>query len=142
MITAGDFRNGDEEIKTRRVNPGMPIPAEASAIHGIYDADVKDEPKFEQLAKSLATWIEGCDLAGFNSSRFDIPLLAEEFLRAGVDIDFSKRKMIDVQTARIEMQKTAQTARGADDLVTVVQKTVGVARLIHQGVGLALQAVQ
>ncbi len=91
------FPNGDEEIKTRRVNPGMPIPAEASAIHGIYDADVKDEPKFEQLAKSLATWIEGCDLAGYNSNKFDIPVLAEEFLRAGVDIDLKKRKFIDVQ---------------------------------------------
>ena len=66
-------------------------------MHGISNEDVKDEVTFKQIAKSLATQIEGCDLAGFNSSRFDIPLLAEEFLRAGVDIDFSKRKMIDVQ---------------------------------------------
>lgn len=89
--------NGDEEIKTRRVNPGMPIPAEASAIHGIYDADVKDAPRFEQLAKSLASYIEGCDLAGYNSNKFDIPVLAEEFLRAGVDVDLKKRKFVDVQ---------------------------------------------
>lgn len=89
--------NGKEESKTKRINPEMHIPESASAIHGIYDDDVKDCPTFKQIAKSLAQQIEGCDLAGFNSSRFDIPLLAEEFLRAGVDIDFSKRKMIDVQ---------------------------------------------
>lgn len=89
--------NGKEEIKTKRLNPEMPIPAEATAVHGISNEDVKDEPTFKQIAKSLAVQIEGCDLAGFNSSRFDLPLLAEEFLRAGVDIDFSKRKMIDVQ---------------------------------------------
>jgi DNA polymerase-3 subunit epsilon len=91
------FPNGKEEIKTKRLNPEMPIPASASAVHGIYDEDVKDCPTFKQIAKSLADQMEGADLAGFNSSRFDIPLLAEEFLRAGVDIDFSKRKMIDVQ---------------------------------------------
>lgn len=91
------YPNGKEESKTKRLNPEMPIPAGASAIHGIYDEDVKDCPTFKQIAKSLATQMEGCDLAGFNSSRFDIPLLAEEFLRAGIDIDFSKRKMIDVQ---------------------------------------------
>ncbi|GAB6009818.1 exonuclease domain-containing protein [Dysgonomonas reticulitermitis] len=89
--------NGKEEVKTKRINPEMPIPPSASAIHGISDDDVKDCPTFKQIAKSLAVQMEGCDLAGFNSSRFDIPLLAEEFLRAGVDIDFSKRKMIDVQ---------------------------------------------
>ena len=89
--------NGKEEIKTKRINPEMPIPAGATAVHGISDDDVKDCPTFKQIAKSLADQMEGCDLAGFNSSRFDIPLLAEEFLRAGVDIDFSKRKMIDVQ---------------------------------------------
>ncbi len=89
--------NGKEEVKTKRINPEIPIPPSASAIHGIYDDDVNDCPTFKQIARSLAVQMEGCDLAGFNSSRFDIPLLAEEFLRAGVDIDFSKRKMIDVQ---------------------------------------------
>jgi DNA polymerase-3 subunit epsilon len=89
--------NGNREQKTKRINPEMPIPADSSAIHGITDEDVKDCPTFRQIAKSLANQIEGCDLAGFNSSRFDIPLLMEEFLRAGVDIDFSKRKLIDVQ---------------------------------------------
>ena len=90
--------NGKEESKTRRINPGIPIPPEATAIHGISDEDVKDCPTFKEIAKSLAAQIEGCDLAGFNSNRFDIPLLAEEFLRADVDIDLSKRKFVDVQT--------------------------------------------
>lgn len=91
------FPNGKQEIKTRRLNPEMPIPPSATAIHGISDEDVKDCPTFKQVARSLAAQMEGCDLAGFNSSRFDIPLLVEEFLRADVDIDFTKRKMIDVQ---------------------------------------------
>jgi DNA polymerase-3 subunit epsilon len=90
--------NGEEISKTRKINPEMHIPEESSAIHGIYDEDVKDCPTFKQVAKSLAADIEGCDLAGFNSNRFDIPLLVEEFLRAGVDIDLNKRKFIDVQT--------------------------------------------
>ena len=89
--------NGKEEIKTKRINPEMPIPKESTDIHGITDEDVKDAPTFKQVAKSLADQIEGCDLAGFNSSRFDIPLLAEEFLRVGLDVDFSKKKLIDVQ---------------------------------------------
>lgn len=91
------FPNGKEEIKTRRINPGMPIPEQSTAIHGITDEDVKDCPTFKQIAKSLADQLEGCDLAGFNSSRFDVPMLAEEFLRAGVDFDMSKRKFVDVQ---------------------------------------------
>src|SRR5690554_91063 len=89
--------NGEEEIKSKRVNPEMPIPAESTAIHGITDEDVKDCATFKQVAKSLADFLEGCDMAGFNSSRFDVPLLTEEFLRAGVDFDTSKRKFVDVQ---------------------------------------------
>lgn len=89
--------NGKEEVKTRRINPEMPIPPQSTAIHGITDEDVKDCPTFKQVAKSLADQLEGCDLAGFNSSRFDVPMLAEEFLRAGVDFDMSKRKFVDVQ---------------------------------------------
>jgi DNA polymerase-3 subunit epsilon len=89
--------NGETEIRTRRVNPGMPIPIEASLIHGIYDEDVKDEPTFKQIAKGIASFLEGCDLAGFNSNRYDVPLLVEEFLRAGVDFQIKNRHLVDVQ---------------------------------------------
>ncbi|MBB3187911.1 3'-5' exonuclease [Microbacter margulisiae] len=92
------YPNGKEEGKTLRVNPGMPIPPETTAIHGIKDEDVASAPTFGSIAKNLAKDFEGCDLAGYNSNRFDIPLLAEEFLRADVDIDLMKRKFIDVQT--------------------------------------------
>lgn len=102
--------NGEEIVKTRRINPGMPIPPESTAIHGITDEDVKDCPKFKEIAKSLAAQIEGCDLAGFNSNRFDIPLLAEEFLRAGVDVDLNRRKFIDVQTIFHKMEQRNLTA--------------------------------
>lgn len=85
------YPNGEEEEKTLRVNPGCHIPEEATAVHHITDEDVKDCPKFKDIAKNLSKVFEGCDIAGFNSNRFDIPLLAEEFLNAGVLIDFSKR---------------------------------------------------
>lgn len=91
-------------VKTRRIKPVddngqvMHIPEEATAVHGITDADVAGENTFRQIAKSLAEYIKGCDLGGFNSNRFDIPMLAEEFLRAGVDVDLKKRKFVDVQT--------------------------------------------
>ncbi|MBC8600231.1 3'-5' exonuclease [Parabacteroides acidifaciens] len=102
--------NGKEESKTRRINPEMPIPPESTAIHGITDEDVKDCPTFKEIAKSLAAQIEGCDLAGYNSNRFDIPLLAEEFLRAGVDIDLNKRKFVDVQTIFHKMEQRTLAA--------------------------------
>lgn len=89
--------DGTREIKTRRINPEMPIPKESTAIHGITDEDVANEMTFRQIAASMAKWIEGCDFAGFNSNRFDVPMLVEEFLRVGVDIDLSKRSFIDVQ---------------------------------------------
>ena len=104
------YPNGNEESKTLRINPEMPIPAESSAVHGIYDADVADCPTFKEVAKSIANDIEGCDLAGFNSNRFDIPVLAEEFLRAGVDIDMSKRKFVDVQVIFHKMEQRTLTA--------------------------------
>ena len=96
--------NGDEEIKTRRVNPTIPISKEAQRIHGISDEDVKDCPTFREIAKSLTAYLEGCDIAGYNSLNFDIPILAEEFLRAGIDFDFRKRKLIDVQTIFYKME--------------------------------------
>lgn len=102
--------NGREETKTIRVNPGMPIPKGASEIHGIYDADVADCPTFRMVAKNIARDIEGCDLAGFNSNRFDIPLLAEEFLRADVDIDMTKRKFVDVQVIFHKMEQRTLSA--------------------------------
>lgn len=103
--------NGDKEVKTRRINPEMPIPKEASAIHGIYDEDVKDCPTFKAIAKSLANYMEGCDLGGFNSNKFDIPMLVEEFLRVGVDVDFKKRQFVDVQN--IFHQKERRTLEAA-----------------------------
>ena len=102
--------NGNEESKTLRINPEMHIPEESSAIHGIYDADVADCPTFRMVAKNIARDIEGCDLAGFNSNRFDIPLLAEEFLRADVDIDMTKRKFIDVQVIFHKMEQRTLSA--------------------------------
>lgn len=99
------------EVKTRRVNPTIPITPGAQAVHGISDDDVKDEPTFRQLAKSLAAWMEGCDIAGYNSLKFDIPMLAEEFLRAGVDFDFRKRKLVDVQN--IFHKKEQRTLKAA-----------------------------
>ena len=83
---------------------------EVFPFHGITDEDVKDCPTFKEIAKSLATQIEGCDLAGYNSNRFDIPMLAEEFLRAGVDIDLNRRKFIDVQTIFHKMEQRTLSA--------------------------------
>ena len=89
--------DGREVEYSKRVNPGMHIPESASAVHGIYDDDVKDCPAFKEIAREIAAEFEGCDIAGFNSNRFDLPLLAEEFLRAQVDIDLSRMRAIDVQ---------------------------------------------
>lgn len=88
---------GEVVVKTRRVNPGIPIPPEASLVHGIYDEHVADAPTFRSIARSLAQFLEGCDLAGFNSNRFDVPMLVEEFLRAEVEFDLKNRRLIDVQ---------------------------------------------
>ena len=104
------YPNGNEESKTLRINPEMHIPEASSAIHGIYDADVADCPTFKDVAKMIAADIEGCDLAGFNSNRFDIPLLAEEFLRVGVDIDMMKRKFVDVQVIFHKMEQRTLSA--------------------------------
>jgi DNA polymerase-3 subunit epsilon len=99
------YPNGDEDVKTRRINPTIPIPPEVTAIHGITDTDVVDCPTFKEIAKSLATFIEGCDIVGYNSIKFDVPMLAEEFLRAGIDIDLRKRKLIDVQNIFHKMEQ-------------------------------------
>ena len=91
------YPDGREVEYTKRINPEMHIPEGASAVHGIYDADVKDCPTFKEVAREIANEFEGCDVAGFNSNRFDLPLLAEEFLRAQVDIDLSRLRAVDVQ---------------------------------------------
>jgi DNA polymerase-3 subunit epsilon len=96
---------GKESSRTMLINPTIPIPKEASDIHGIKDDEVRDAPSFQEVAKSLAKEFEGCDLAGYNSNRFDIPLLAEEFMRADVDIDMTKRKFIDVQVIFMKMEQ-------------------------------------
>jgi DNA polymerase-3 subunit epsilon len=92
------YPNGKEVSTTYLVNPERPIPAEATAVHKITDEMVKDKPTFKELAKTIAKDIEGCDIAGFNSNRFDVPLLMEEILRAGVELDISHRRFVDVQT--------------------------------------------
>lgn len=102
--------NGNESSKTLRLNPEMPIPEKVVAIHGISNEDVKDAPTFNEVAKSLARDFEGCDLGGYNSVRFDIPLLAEEFLRAGVDIDLKRRKFVDVQVIFMKMEPRTLSA--------------------------------
>ncbi len=97
--------NGNEESKSMRLNPGMPIPAQSSAIHGITDDDVKDCPTFKEIAKDLQQVFTGSDIGGFNSNKFDIPLLVEEFLRCGIDIDLTKTKFIDVQNIYHKMER-------------------------------------
>ena len=89
---------GEEQRKSLFVNPGISIPLVVQELTGITDEMVKDAPTFKQLAKSLADTFTGCDFAGYNSNRFDVPMLAEEFLRAGVDFDFSKSRLIDAQS--------------------------------------------
>jgi len=89
--------NGTEQWMTSLVNPEMPIPPKVTAIHGISDSDVADAPSFREIAKNLTAFLEGCDLAGFNAMKFDIPVLAEEFLRANMEFNFRKRRYIDVQ---------------------------------------------
>lgn len=104
------FPDGREEERLQRINPGIPIPQQSSAIHGIYDEDVKDAPLFKEVAKLYARFIEGCDLAGFNSTRFDIPLLTEEFLRVDIDLDLKKHKFVDVQIIFHRMEKRTLAA--------------------------------
>jgi DNA polymerase-3 subunit epsilon len=102
--------DGSEHVKTMRFNPGMPIPHEVSLIHGIYDEDVKDAPLFKVKAKELAEEFKGCDFAGFNSNKFDFPLLVEEFLRAGVEFDVENRKFVDAQRIFHMMEQRTLTA--------------------------------
>ena len=102
--------DGSQEIKTRKINPTIPIPLEASLVHGIYDKDIQDEPTFSAVAKSLRGFFENCDLAGFNSNRFDVPLLMEEFLRAGVDFEIDNRNLVDIQNIFHQMEQRTLSA--------------------------------
>ena len=102
--------NGNRQSMTMRLNPERHIPEEASAVHGIYDADVKDCPTFREKAEELKRIFDGCDLAGFNSNRFDIPLLAEEFIRSGVNIDLNTPRRVDVQNIYHKLERRTLVA--------------------------------
>jgi len=103
--------DGLEEVKTWRVHPEMSIPLEASLVHGIYDEHIKDEPVFKHIAESVAEFLQDCDLAGYNSNKFDIPMLMEEFLRSGVSFDLDNRHFVDVQNIFHQMeQRTLKAA--------------------------------
>lgn len=104
------YPDGREEEKSRRINPERPIPSQATAVHHITDEDVKDAPTFRNVAKDLHSIFEGCDIAGFNSNKFDVPLLIEEFKRAGFSFDVSGRKFIDVQNIFHKMEKRTLSA--------------------------------
>ena len=99
------YPDGKEERGDYLVNPEKPIPSEISALTGISDADVANAKTFKQLSSELEAKFKGCDFAGFNSNHFDIPLLAEEFLRSGIDFDFAKCRLIDVQTIFHKMER-------------------------------------
>lgn len=102
--------NGNKESKTWLVNPEMPIPAETTAVHGITDEKIANEPTFKELASEVSRMIAGCDLGGFNSNKFDIPLLAEEMLRVGHDFDMTNNVAIDVQNIFHKMEQRTLVA--------------------------------
>lgn len=102
--------DGKRDKFVKRINPGIPIPPEVTAIHGISDEDVKNCPTFKLIAHQLYDWMKGCDLGGYNSSKFDLPLLAEEFLRVGINVDFTERHMIDVQQIFFKMEARTLSA--------------------------------
>ncbi len=99
-----------EELLTQRINPTIPISKEATFIHGISNNDVANEPTFAEFAGKLANFLKGCDFAGYNCNKFDIPLLAEEFIRANLDFDFKKHKVIDVQVIFYKMEQRTLSA--------------------------------
>ena len=104
------YPGGREESRTMRLNPGRPIPPEATAVHHISDADVADSPLFAQVAGELAAVFTDVDIAGFNSNRFDVPLLVEEFLRVGTNLDLAKCRFVDVQTIFHKMEQRTLSA--------------------------------
>ncbi len=102
--------DGAQESICMRINPTIPIPIESSRIHGIYDEDVKDAPKFQSVSVKFQEFLKGCDLAGYNSNKFDIPLLIEEFTRVGIQIDLSTIRLIDVQNIFHKMEQRTLSA--------------------------------
>jgi len=102
--------DGNKSMKRKIINPEMPIPAASSEVHGITDEMVKDAPTFKQAAHELKQMLDGCDIAGYNSNRFDIPLLMEEFLRVQVEFDMKGRKLIDVQKIFHQMEQRTLSA--------------------------------
>lgn len=102
--------DGTRQVKTKRVNPGKPIPAEASKVHGIYDKDVENEPLFKEVANELLQFIGNADLAGYNSNKFDVPMLADEFIRADIDFDMKGRRLVDVQNIFHKMEQRTLSA--------------------------------
>ena len=104
------FPDGNEESKTLRINPERHIPKQSSAIHGIYDEDVKDCPTFKQVARDIAAIFVNSDIAGFNSNYFDVPMLVEEMLRAGIDFDITKCRLIDVQNIYHKLEQRTLSA--------------------------------
>lgn len=102
--------SGSNDNRTYRINPTIPIPPETTAIHGISDDDVKDSPTFAQLAQDINAFLGGCDLAGYNSNKFDIPVLIEEFTRVNVHFDITGRKLVDVQNIFHKMEQRTLAA--------------------------------
>ncbi|MEZ4961938.1 MAG: 3'-5' exonuclease [Saprospiraceae bacterium] len=131
--------DGGREEKNVLINPGIPIPAAATAVHGISDEDVKDAPVFRQIAKSFAQWLSGCDLAGYNSDNFDVPILVEEFDRVGIEFPEEGTRFIDflkiernVNSHRLEetyKRYTGQPLDGAHDALADVRATATVFQL-------------
>ena len=104
------FPDGTEEERLQRFNPTIPIPQVVSEIHGIYDEDVKNEHVFSEKAKEISDYLQGCDFGGFNSNKFDFPMLVEEMLRANVDFGVEDRKFVDVQRIFHQMERRDLTA--------------------------------
>lgn len=127
------FPDGNEEMKTWVINPTIPIPNASSEIHGIYDEDIKDKPTFKNIADSLVNYINDSDLAGYNSNRFDIPVLIAEFSRVDIDFQLEGRKIIDVQTIFHKMEPRSlkaaykyycgETLEGAHDAANDIRAT-------------------
>ena len=133
------FPNQKKTVSTYLVNPQVEIPKEVIEIHGITNEKIKNAPSFNEIGKEIKSLIENCDLAGFNSNKFDVPLLAEEFLRSGINFDFSETKFVDVQNIFHKMEKRNLSAAyefycdkklenapetSLSDLIEVVQQTI------------------